>query len=147
MIDNPYSTMIELFRQEGAKYNAPELNIGVVLTEEPNLTIESNGIQLDKDNLYIADYLLSGYKRSFKSSATTNINGGSVNGSTNKASVSEHGSHSHSINNININGAKCTASDGQITYEDRGLRKGDLVAMQQINKTNKFVVYCKVVSL
>lgn len=146
-LDNPYSSLIEIFRQEGAKYNSPDLMLGEVLTEMPNLTIKVGGVQLDKDNLYIADYLLEGYKREFKTeSVKANISGGTVNGGTTSAYVSEHGSHSHTVNSINITNAT-HKEEGEITLTDTSLKKGDIVALQQLKGTNQFIVYCKLIRL
>ncbi|WMI80897.1 DUF2577 family protein [Anaerotignum sp. MB30-C6] len=39
------------------------ITIGTVLSPPPNLVINVNGFVLDKGQLVVADYLLSGYKR------------------------------------------------------------------------------------
>ena len=142
MLDNPYSSMIEMFRQEGAKYNAPDLMLGEVLTEEPNLTIKTGGIQLDKDNLYIADYLLKNYTRKISFKGNANFSGGSVDGNTSSVSVSEHGNHGHRVTNISVSN---TLHDeiGNLCFTESQLKRGDLVALQQLSGTNKFVVYCR----
>lgn len=144
-LDNPYSSLIEIFREQGAKYNAPDLMIGEVLTEEP-LTIKVGDIQLDKDNLYIADYLLKDYEREYISESKINIQDGSASGSTSNTNISEHGSHKHNINSITISDG-ITKDEGKIKTKSSCLKTGDLVAIQQLNKTNQFIIYCKLVRI
>lgn len=144
-LDNPYSSLIELFREQGAKYNAPDLMIGEILTVEP-LTIKVGGIQLDKDNLYIADYLLKDYEREYISESKINIEDGSITGKTSSTSISEHGSHSHNLNSINITSG-ITRDEGKIKTKSSCFKKGDLVAIQQLSNSNQFIVYCKLVRI
>lgn len=60
---NPYSTIVEIMRAQGAASNPPSIQIGVVIEPPPNLIIKVNDLQIDKDNLLIADYLLTEHKR------------------------------------------------------------------------------------
>ena len=144
-LDNPYSSLIELFREQGAKYNAPDLMIGEILTVEP-LTIKVGSIQLDKDNLYIADYLLKDYEREYISESKINIEDGSITGKTSSTSISEHGSHSHNLNSINITSG-ITRDEGKIKTKSSCFKEGDLVAIQQLSNSNQFIVYCKLVRI
>ena len=99
---NPFSSLIEIMREQGSFNNSPDLMIGEILNSPPNIAIKVGDIQLDKDNLYIADYLLEDYKRKIqiKEESLISHSGGSVTGKTNSASVSEHGSHSHNVNSL-----------------------------------------------
>lgn len=144
-LDNPYSSLIELFREQGAKYNAPDLMIGEILTVEP-LTIKVGSIQLDKDNLYIADYLLKDYEREYISESKINIEDGSITGKTSSTSISEHGSHSHNLNSINITSG-IARDEGKIKTKSSCFKKGDMVAIQQLSNSNQFIVYCKLVRI
>lgn len=144
-LDNPYSSLIELFREQGAKYNAPDLMIGEILTVEP-LTIKVGSIQLDKDNLYIADYLLKDYEREYISESKINIEDGSITGKTSSTSISEHGSHSHNLNSINITSG-ITRDEGKIKTKSSCFKEGDMVAIQQLSNSNQFIVYCKLVRI
>jgi len=47
-------------RTQGAKFNTPYVQVGVVISSDP-LTIKLGDLQIGKENLLVADYLLSGY--------------------------------------------------------------------------------------
>lgn len=49
-------------RVQGAKFNTPYVQIGVVTALDP-LTVKLGDLEIGKDNLLIADYLLSNYGR------------------------------------------------------------------------------------
>ncbi len=151
-LDNPYSGIINIMREQGAKNNAPNLMLGKVVSTSP-LLIQVGDIQLDKDNLYVADYLMPNYKRNLKTSFNFNlvIDGDTSDVTLQSVSIGDqehqfgthnHGSHKHSFSKsisktIEINNAAY--------FTDSGLGAGDMVAIQQLQGTNKFIVYCKVV--
>jgi hypothetical protein len=62
MADSSYTKILKMMRSQGAKYNPPGIKIGTVITADP-LTIQLGDLPLYKNNLFVADYLLSGYKR------------------------------------------------------------------------------------
>lgn len=70
MKDNPYSKLIEIIRDKGSSNNPPSIQIGEVISPLPNLIIKIGDLQVDKDNILIADYLLKeeSYIREYKSS-------------------------------------------------------------------------------
>lgn len=68
---DPYVKITGFCRRQGAKGNPPGIAIGKVMSPPPNLIINVNDMPLDKDNILIADFLLSGYSRQI------NITGGS----------------------------------------------------------------------
>ena len=200
-LDNAYSGIINIMREQGTKYNAPALMLGEVISSEPIL-IKAGDIQLDKDNLYIADYLMPDYSReasltgsiSFSSSnvggstdartfehshtiashshtveahshtvdshshtatvddktgSTNSVSGStnSVGGSTNEVSLStdtKTHTHVHDITSISVNADDLTA-EGKFELTNSGLRPGDKVAIQQLQGTNKFVVFCRLI--
>jgi hypothetical protein len=163
-VDNPYSGIINLMKTHGAADNAPNIMLGEVLTVSPNLTIKAGDLQLDKDNLFIADYLLSGYKRSYNMEGVMHAQFDGNFATTN--SVSDGGyqasAHTHNVKDLSLtttkdnfsvhgDGANPADNDGSasgkyLTFKDT-LKKSDMVALQQFPGTNQFLVYCKVARL
>lgn len=47
-------------RTQGAKYNTPYVQLGVVVSPDP-LTIKLGDLQIGKENLLVAEYLLPSY--------------------------------------------------------------------------------------
>ena len=61
---DPYTKILKITRNEGSKDNPPSISIGKVISPPPNLMVsKTKDLQLYKDDIYIADYLLSGYSR------------------------------------------------------------------------------------
>lgn len=65
-MDNPYSKILEMTRNRGG--NLSGISIGEVLAPPPNLVVRVGELQVDKDNIKIADYLLKEYQREYKTS-------------------------------------------------------------------------------
>lgn len=63
MKENPYSKIIEIIKDKGASKNPPSIQIAEVISPPPNLIIKIGDLQIDKDNILIADYLLKEHKR------------------------------------------------------------------------------------
>lgn len=129
-INNPYSEMIKLMQVHGSKYNPWSLQLGEVTSIDP-LTIKTGDLQLNKSNLFIADYLKAEYTRSIKIPET------SAQGATDEQTVGDHGSHKHAVTDIGI-------EDGKIIYKEIGLDIGDNVALIQLDDA-AFLILCKVV--
>lgn len=119
VLDNPYSGLINLMREQGSKYNPPGLILGEVKSPPPQINIKVGDIQLDKDNLYIADYLLPNYKRDYILEGTLTLNDTSTYTTT--------GTTTETTNDT--------------------LKIGDLVVLQKVENTNKFILFCKVVTI
>lgn len=161
-LDNPYAGIVNLMREQGGKNNSPDIMLGEVLTPFPELTIKTGDVQLDKDNLLMADYLMPGYKRSYYMKGVMHASYSGNFASTNSVNVGDHGSHNHSVNNMDFTTNKDnfyahgdgnnpvdndgSASDCYLELKD-SLKAGDLVALQQFPGTNKFLIYCRVISL
>lgn len=151
-LDNPYSGIISIMREQGAKNNPPSIMLGKVVNINP-LLVQVGDIQLDKDNLYVADYLMPNYKRNLKTSFDLNL---AIDGTTSSKTLDtvyitdsehdfgghNHGSHNHSFSK-NIN--KKVEVNAPAYFTDSGLKSGDLVAIQQVHNTSKFIVFCKLV--
>lgn len=109
-----YAEMIEMMRAQGRKDNPITLQLGVMQSSN---SVKIDDLVLKAEDLYIADYLIAGYTRQIKIPYVSAV------------SIVNHT-------------AKVTVQD-KITYID-GLKKGDLVAVQRLNDTNKFVILARV---
>lgn len=56
--DSPFAKLLGMMREEGGAYNPPSILLSEVVTAEP-LTIKVGELQIDRDNLLVADYLLN----------------------------------------------------------------------------------------
>lgn len=70
MKENPYSKIIEIIKEKGSSNNPPGIRVGKVVSPPPNLAIKIDELQIDKDNILIADYLLKkdDYVRQYETS-------------------------------------------------------------------------------
>jgi len=132
MKDNPYSKLIEQMKKQGATSNPPSVQIGEVISPNP-LTIRIGDLQIDKDNILMADYLLKEYKRKVKIPEVT------ATGETNNVSVGDHGTHKHSVEKIGIN-------EVEITFLDT-FKQGDKLAIIPTSDRQTFIILARVVSL
>lgn len=57
MKENPYSTLIQLMQEHGAKHNPPSIQVGEIVSPPPNIIIKIGELQIDKDNILIANNL------------------------------------------------------------------------------------------
>jgi hypothetical protein len=119
-------------RTQGGKNNTPYVQIGVVVSADP-LTIKLGDLQIGKDNLLVADYLLPNYTRKI----TIPITDGS--GVMSSVSVGEHGSHTHEITELAI------AEDGEIIFTE-GLKADDIVALTPTPDGQIYIVLERLVS-
>lgn len=62
-IKNPYSHIMGMMRHQGSLDNPPTVTIATVLSLDPLTISVDKELQVDSDNIKIADYLLSGYQR------------------------------------------------------------------------------------
>lgn len=135
MKENPYQNLLGLMRDVSINSNSPVLVIGKVIQDLPNIKIQYNGIILDKNDLWINDYLLTNHARTHKGhivSATQNRAGGGGD--------AEFASHNHDIHN--------DYTDIEITT-DSDLKEGYYVAMYPLqdstDKTKqKYIVLCHI---
>lgn len=101
---NWVSDLLGVMQQAGTAFNSPDIMLGEVVTAPPNLTIKVGNVILYKEQLLVADYLLSGYKRAyyqdgvmhFKAAENSDVLVGNTNPSTVPSTiVGDHGSHGH----------------------------------------------------
>ncbi|KLU66762.1 hypothetical protein DEAC_c14300 [Desulfosporosinus acididurans] len=140
---NPYSKLINHMREQGAKYNTPYVQIGIVVSEDP-LTVKLGDLQISKDNLLVADYLLPDYKRKYSASGNLQFSENGSLGPTDSASVGDHGSHSHTLTGINIDTDH--KQSGDLTLTD-GLKKDDTVALIPTLDEQTYIILARLVSL
>lgn len=60
---DPYVKILNLMTKKGAETNPLSICIGKVISPPPEIIVQTNNLQLYKEDLYIADYLLKGYSR------------------------------------------------------------------------------------
>ena len=121
--DNPYISLIEGMRVEGAANNPVPFMIGVVNSVSP-LIVQVGEIEFDEEDLLINDSLLSGNKQKVK------INASSVSGNV----VTEHGGNLNSFN----------MSSGDLEILDDVFKKGDRVVALISQDQQQIVIICKV---
>lgn len=127
MKENPYSKMIEIIKKQGASYNPPSIQIGVVISPNP-LTIKIGDLPINKDNILITDYLLQGYKRKIKVPEVTTT-----------GETGENSGHKHNISKIGI-------EEAEITFLDT-LKQGDKLAILPTSDKQTYIVLARVVGL
>ena len=122
-----YAEMIGMMREQGKKDNPITLQLGVMQSSN---SVKIDDLVLNSEDLYIADYLLSGYTRQIKIPYVSSV---SVDTTQSNGFVSEDNSDPD---------VRLTRQT-QITYTD-GLKRGDLVAVQKLSDTNKYVILARV---
>lgn len=126
-----YAEMIEMMRAQGRKDNPITLQLGVMQSSN---SVKINDLVLKAEDLYIADYLIAGYTRQIK---IPYVSGVTVDTTQHDpfGSVDAQGQYHDPDTRV--------STQAKITYID-GLKKGDLVAVQRLNDTNKFVILARV---
>lgn len=130
--DQYFAEMLNMMREQGRKDNPVTLQLGVMQSAN---SVKIDDLVLNAEDLYIADYLVSGYTRKIK---VPYVSGVTVD------TTQESGFVSASSNGKYSDPDTRTSTQSQITFTD-GLKKGDLVAVQKLQNTNKYVILVKVV--
>lgn len=131
MKENPYSSLIKTMQEQGDKNKTPGIKIARVThieeTEDKvtDIKIEVDELIIDKDNIYISDYLLKGHKREIKTDEITDLKG--------------------STDIINdITGLKINHAD--VFYKDT-LKEGDLVSVFATSDRQSYIILSRVVRI
>ena len=132
--DHYLAEMLEIMRSQGSKDNPVTLQLGVMQSAN---SVKIDDLVLNAEDLYIADYLVSGYTRVLKVPY--------VSGVTVDTTQEDGFGTTDSNGNYSDPDTKVTRQT-KITYTD-GLKKGDLVAVQQLAFNNKYVILARVVSV
>lgn len=134
-----FAGILEIMREMGAKDNPTTVIIGRVKSENP-LIIKVNEIDIDKENLLIADYLLKDYEREAKIEGVGKITAqGQLGTITN-------GAGSGTLDSVNITTLENQAStEGKIKFNN-GLKAGDIVGLFPTVDNQTFIVFARLVS-
>lgn len=132
-LDDPYNTIVQSMREEGAASNPTPFFVGEVLTPNP-LLIQVGDIQLEREDVLINEMLLSGHTRKLQLEHTSVT--GDTTASSGGSGYAEYASHSHSINDMAI------ASGTYITLDD--FQSGDKLVLLMSQDQQQFIVLCKV---
>lgn len=126
-----YAEMIQMMRAQGSKDNPITLQLGVMQSAN---SVKIDDLVLEAEDLYIADYLVAGYTRELK---IPYVSGVTVDTTQNDpfGTVGSEGNYHDPDTRV--------TRQNKITYTD-GLKKGDLVAVQKLNDTNKYVILARV---
>jgi hypothetical protein len=130
--DHYFAEMLGMMRSQGAKDNPTTLQLGVMQSAN---SVKIDDLVLNAEDLYIADYLVAGYTRKLKVPY--------VSGVTVDTTQSDGFGYTDANGTYHDPDTK-TSTQKEITFTD-GLKKGDLVAVQKLQDTNKFVILAKVV--
>lgn len=148
MYKNPYSEMITIMSTQGSKDNPPYIKIAkVVYVEETDskvldIKIEVDDQIIDKDNIYISDYLLKEHKREVRTDAMNDIASKQfLSGSTSSVNDGGQGAilHNHSITGLTIHHTNIYTRDT--------LKKGDLIAVLPLEGKQSHVILSRVVRI
>ena len=125
-----YAEMIQMMRAQGSKDNPITLQLGVMQSAN---SVKIDDLVLEAEDLYIADYLVAGYTRELK---IPYVSGVTVDTTQNDpfGTVDSEGNYHDPDTRV--------TRQNKITYTD-GLKKGDLVAVQKLNDTNKYVILAR----
>ena len=107
MRDNPFNQLIQFMREEGGYYNPPSILLAEVVNPSPLVIKIGDDLQVDGDNLKVADYLVANYEREIKSKGALSVSATASDGST--------------ISSLTIN-------SGKIQFTDT-LKAGDMLAV------------------
>ena len=119
------NAMIDTIYGIAASHESQEISIGKVISPPPNLRVAWNNIILEKQQLYIDVFLLSGYYRTAR-------------GNLQSETLEEgHHIHTHEINN--------PYTETFLTTDT--LRKGDFVTILPIKGGQQFVILGRVIYL
>lgn len=130
--DQYFAEMLNMMREQGRKDNPTTLQLGVMQSAN---SVKVDDLVLNAEDLYIADYLVAGYTRKIK---VPYVSGVTVDTTQSDpfGTVGSDGNYSDPDTQ--------TSKQSQITFTD-GLKKGDLVTVQKLQNTNKYVILGKVV--
>lgn len=123
------AAMVNSMHDIGKSHESMESSVGEILAPPPNIKVKWNNIELTKEQIYIAEYLLAGYKRTGK---------GHLKSETEEESCGcSDAKHSHDIDNDYTD---------TIIYTDT-LKVGDIVSVVPIKNGQRFLITDKLIDL
>jgi len=132
-MQDPYVELLSAMQRQGKSVNPPGIRLAEIVSPPPNIIIKMVDLQIDKDNILIADYLLPGYRRNITMPLTD-----SQSEETDTV-VGDHGSHTHDVTKIGV-----PAGTMQLTDT---LKSGDTVAVMPTTDGQTYIILAKVVRL
>lgn len=144
--NNPYTEILQMIRAHGSKYNPPSIQLAEVLAPPPNLIIKLGDIQVKKESIFIADYLLQYYRREYYANGDLKFSDPSCSGSTDKRSDGDS-PHDHGVISITVETGdfKIKGEGGEYLYFTDTLKPGDLLAVMPTYDMQTYIVLAKVV--
>ena len=145
MNENPYSALIEVMQDQGQKFNPPSIKIATVIyveetdTKVLDIKLEVDKLPVDKDNIYISDFLLKEHMREIRTDSMSNIPSKQfVSGDTSVVNDSGYNAHDHNheITNLTVHHTK--------SYTRDTLKKGDLVAVMPVKDGQTFIILSRI---
>lgn len=113
--DHYLAELLGMMREQGSKDNPVTLQLGVMQSAN---SVKVDDLVLYAEDLYIADYLRAGYTRTLRTPYVYDVRGNILSIEQDKTSYAVF---------------------------SNGLKRGDLVAVQRLYNTNKYVILAKVV--
>lgn len=123
--DQYFAEMLGMMREQGRKDNPTTLQLGIMQSEN---SVKIDDLTLNAEDLYIADYLIAEYTRELKEPYLSDV--------SLKVSSGEY-----------VTGVSADLTKQETFIYKDGLKKGDLVAVQKLHNTNKYVILAKVVAV
>ncbi len=130
--ENSMQKMLGVMHRVAESHVPTAQSVGIVVQPPPDIIVKWNDIELTKENIYIAEYLLIGYRREARGhlvSATQPRSGGSGDAA--------YASHNHDIDNDYTD---------DIIYTDT-LKPGDLVSVLPCAGSQLYIITDKLVKL
>lgn len=132
--DHNYAEMLEMMREQGKKDNPTTIQLGVMQSSN---SVKIDDLVLNAEDLYIVDYLVSGYTRELK---IPYVSGVTVDTTQDDPFGTVDGEGNYHDPDTKV------TRQSKITYTD-GLKKGDLVVVQKLNDNNMYVILARVVQV
>ncbi|HEX3030515.1 MAG TPA: DUF2577 family protein [Clostridia bacterium] len=146
--NNPYSEMLSIMQEHGSKYNPPSIQLAEVIAPPPDIIIKFGDIQVDKNNILIADYLLKDYNRAYYANGRLVFKDENLGGESNKNSCQHP--HSHKMKSIEVDTydyyieGSGQDQDKYLWFKDT-LVKGDMLAVMPTYDMQLYIVLARVV--
>ena len=144
------NSMVANFHNIAASHMPVGVGIGRVLAPPPDIQVAWNNIILEKEQLYIDQFLLPQYQRIIKGEIKIPQAEGNIKTSTqskrgghDKPSFVSHVHKIHNSYEADIEGEYRASA----IYEDVGLKTGDYVTVLPIDSGQKFIILGKLVYL
>lgn len=137
MQKDPYSKILGIMSGVSKNNNSPCIEIGKIVSPPPAIQVSYHGFLLEKEEVWISEYLLIGYRREAKGhivSATQDRGGG--------GGEAKYESHNHDIDNDYTD---------DIIYTDT-LKPGDFVSIMPMPSSDdqtqqQYIILDKIVRL